>query len=258
MKCKVLLIVLGISLVYCIAILIMPFENKNVEDTDAFVLSDGRRLVSQARRIDIRSYAIEFVASVDKFYFTDAIYEWQKTPGFGTWFSQVLANVEFSAFFWECPPVTLATAARTPLECRIIDAGSFAPASIDDFKTYLQEDCEAVAFPNLDRSSMLIVPCPTRHAKSHEIYGHLANFCRQATSKEHDSLWRQVAITFDAYLKQRNHLPVWLSTEGSGVPWLHVRLDPRPKYYKTQQFRQWPPPPFFSSSSSSESKSDIV
>jgi hypothetical protein len=27
-----------------------------------------------------------------------------------------------------------------------------------------------------------------------------------------------------------NMKPVWLSTAGAGVPWLHVRLDDRPKY----------------------------
>ena len=26
--------------------------------------------------------------------------------------------------------------------------------------------------------------------------------------------------------------PVWLSTAGLGVGWLHVRLDDRPKYYR--------------------------
>ncbi len=27
------------------------------------------------------------------------------------------------------------------------------------------------------------------------------------------------------------HTPLWLSTAGGGVAWLHVRLDSRPKYY---------------------------
>ena len=29
---------------------------------------------------------------------------------------------------------------------------------------------------------------------------------------------------------------LWMSTEGSGVPWLHVRLDSRPKYYKHHEY----------------------
>ena len=34
--------------------------------------------------------------------------------------------------------------------------------------------------------------------------------------------------------------PVWLSTAGAGVPWLHVRLDDRPKYYGFGPYRQPP------------------
>jgi len=34
---------------------------------------------------------------------------------------------------------------------------------------------------------------------------------------------------------------VWLSTAGAGVPWLHVRLDDRPKYYHYGPYRQTAP-----------------
>jgi hypothetical protein len=32
--------------------------------------------------------------------------------------------------------------------------------------------------------------------------------------------------------------PVWLSTAGAGVAWLHVRLDDRPKYYGFDEYRE--------------------
>jgi len=32
--------------------------------------------------------------------------------------------------------------------------------------------------------------------------------------------------------------PVWLSTAGAGVSWLHVRLDDRPKYYGFGPYRR--------------------
>ena len=32
--------------------------------------------------------------------------------------------------------------------------------------------------------------------------------------------------------------PVWLSTAGAGVSWLHVRLDDRPKYYGYAPYRE--------------------
>ncbi|MFO1021395.1 MAG: hypothetical protein U0903_11970 [Planctomycetales bacterium] len=34
--------------------------------------------------------------------------------------------------------------------------------------------------------------------------------------------------------------PVWLSTAGAGVPWLHVHLDDQPKYYSHAPYRAVP------------------
>ena len=31
---------------------------------------------------------------------------------------------------------------------------------------------------------------------------------------------------------------VWLSTAGDGIAWLHVRMDPRPKYYQHTEYYQ--------------------
>jgi hypothetical protein len=35
-----------------------------------------------------------------------------------------------------------------------------------------------------------------------------------------------------------NEKPVWLSTAGGAVSWLHVRLDDRPKYYHYAMYKQ--------------------
>lgn len=33
-------------------------------------------------------------------------------------------------------------------------------------------------------------------------------------------------------------VPLWVSTSGLGVSWLHVRLDSRPKYYTYAPYKQ--------------------
>ena len=43
-----------------------------------------------------------------------------------------------------------------------------------------------------------------------------------------------------ALLQRLGARPVWLSTAGGGVDWLHVRLDDRPKYYRHREWRQRP------------------
>ena len=40
----------------------------------------------------------------------------------------------------------------------------------------------------------------------------------------------------DAHLGSQ---PLWLSTAGGGVDWLHMRLDKRPKYYRHLPWRDW-------------------
>jgi hypothetical protein len=42
------------------------------------------------------------------------------------------------------------------------------------------------------------------------------------------ALWEAVGRVAERRL---GTAPVWLSTAGAGVSWLHVRLDDRPKYY---------------------------
>ena len=39
-------------------------------------------------------------------------------------------------------------------------------------------------------------------------------------------------------IKSDNPHNVWLSTAGDGIAWLHVRLDPSPKYYQHDEYRR--------------------
>ena len=65
-------------------------------------------------------------------------------------------------------------------------------------------------------------------------YSHLAAFVRTAPVAQIDELWKLVAME---YVKSINSdHAVWLSTDGTGVPWLHVRLDSIPKYYSYGPF----------------------
>ena len=55
------------------------------------------------------------------------------------------------------------------------------------------------------------------------------------------NFWIQVAKTFDEQIQKRGEdSPLWLSTCGTGVYWLHVRLDSRPKYYSYQEYKRFP------------------
>jgi hypothetical protein len=82
-----------------------------------------------------------------------------------------------------------------------------------------------VVVPNLGRTAELVVP---KGIVAHSAYAHLAVFLRDAPATQVDALWRCVAETALAALHAE---PLWVSTAGAGVAWLHVRIERTPKYY---------------------------
>jgi hypothetical protein len=57
---------------------------------------------------------------------------------------------------------------------------------------------------------------------------------RGAPESQKHALWALVGKMME---QRMGSSPVWLSTAGAGVPWLHVRLDERPKYYGFGPYR---------------------
>jgi len=95
----------------------------------------------------------------------------------------------------------------------------------------------ALAFPNLDRSSILIIPVPKllpggSSGSGYKNYMTIRDFMDTASDTQKREFWKKAAREIIKYLQ--THDQVWVSTHGLGVPYFHLRLDPLPKYYKTQ------------------------
>jgi len=151
---------------------------------------------------------------------------------------RALARSPLAAFFWETPPMTVSTVER-PFEFVLTDARGLAGASpeIDAFREHFARDEDGdgvVAFDNLGGDATLVVPCPLA---SPDAYAHLAAFVRKAPATQVHALFRRLATEALARLSDR---PLWLSTAGMGVYWLHVRLDARPKYYRHAPYKTPP------------------
>lgn len=145
-----------------------------------------------------------------------------------------LAAAPFDAFYWETPPVTIETLDR-PLEMALVDAPPLARTEADPSAFADRFDGEpVVTFPNLGGDAVLVVPAPLG---PEACYAHLAAFVRRAPEAQTDALWSSVAR---AVLERVSGAPLWLSTAGLGVPWLHVRLDARPKYYRHTPYARRP------------------
>jgi hypothetical protein len=152
---------------------------------------------------------------------------WRDDASFREFFNGVLVNSSFAAFRWETPSVTRASACRD-FEFVLLRSDGLAgrvdsKAFTEHFKAAKGSD--VVTFQNLGRDATLVVAAPIGDEST---YGHLASFVRDAPNSQRHHLWQAVG---EAMQKRLNDAPVWLSTAGYGVSWLHVRLDSRPKYY---------------------------
>lgn len=145
-----------------------------------------------------------------------------------------MTDVPYTAFRWETPPVTESTLTR-PVEFVVLDSPGLArrpdPKAFAEHFDAASED-GVVVFPNLGRDAIMVVPCPLTSTSA---YGHLAAFVCEAPEKQQQALWRSVG---EAMSQRVGSKPVWLSTAGGGVSWLHVRLDDRPKYYGHGPYRR--------------------
>ena len=170
--------------------------------------------------------------------FEDVAMRWQDDEEFRDFFVRTITDSPFQAVRWETPPVNALTKKRefefvllnTPALVRPIDRLPFAGS----FQT--NEPNQVVVFDNLGKDALLVVPGP---AEVDDQFSHLSGFLKQATRDHVHHLWRMVGEHFTRRIAEQNPNPVWLSTAGMGVAWLHVRMDTYPKYYGHSPYREW-------------------
>ena len=160
---------------------------------------------------------------------------WRTDAGFCSFFNRLLASAPFAACFWELPPLTRATLDR-PFECVIVDSPALAGATAEHaaFASYFEATTgPAVDFPNLGGDAILVAPCPQEFGPG---WPHLAAFVRDAAASQQQALWQRVG---ECVTRRMSDRPLWVSTAGLGVYWLHVRLDSFPKNYSWRPYTQW-------------------
>ena len=162
---------------------------------------------------------------------------WRTNSDFREFYTQILAQSDFSAYFWEAPPVTLLHF-DMEYEFVLIDSHALARVKPDirSFSDQFVKDTKnegVITFNNLSGDSVLVAPCPII---SPDTYPHLASFIRKGPDDQIQTFWKKIG---EAMLARVNDKPVWLSTAGMGVYWLHARLDSRPKYYRHGDYKKW-------------------
>ena len=192
----------------------MPEEVRIVHGDDRFTLeSDGRVLgfaeVFEGLRTDDR---------------------------FGARLTEALRSSPAPAFFWECASVSRKSA-TSPFEFVLVISRPLATVQADPtpFASKLAGGTGPIrTFENLSGDARLVAPAEEGPRAA---YAHLATFVREAPTVQVAALWRAVGAAAGSWLETRSE-PLWLSTSGLGVHWLHVRLDASPKYYSHEPYRR--------------------
>ncbi len=213
--------------------LVSPARSKPIEltrllyvsvwQTDTEILGDGRCL-----KLRISSAGKPLL-------YEDVIELWQRDESFCDYFAGLLAGSPFPAYFWETPPISRQTR-QQGFEFVLVDSPTLArvspdPLAFGDCFESASEYETVVEFPNLGGDAGLVVPVPQEPGSD---YTHLAAFSRAAPRVQQQELWRRVGVSISRRLGNE---PMWVSTSGLGVYWLHIRLDSYPKYYTHRQYR---------------------
>lgn len=171
----------------------------------------------------------------------------------------------YEAYRFETPGVSSETVSGTRFEFVLVEDADLARfAATPDpntFADYLSSpSCESdgdsdppagCIFTNLGGDATLVAPRDWSPESSPSMYsscyGHIANFVRGAPEQQVLQMWNTLGKTLGEKLLKPStsssveiSKPLWFSTAGDGVAWLHFRLDSRPKYYHYGAFRKFP------------------
>lgn len=167
--------------------------------------------------------------------FADALDLLEGSGPFREFLGTTITQSPFVALRWETPPITRETRGRSFEFVLVDDPWLVAAPEPDVFAPYFDAqppDVLALAVPNLGRTATLVVP---RALGRPAVYAHLKAFLHGAPEPQVHQLWQCVARTARQGLSER---PLWVSTAGGGVSWLHVRLECRAKYYAYRPYAQ--------------------
>ncbi|ACH46891.1 unknown [Feldmannia species virus] len=131
-----------------------------------------------------------------------------------------------SSVFWETSRIS-ADGSSTFKQKQVAASRDLPMSMVGDssaFTKYLYGQTSPVSFYNLNRTAVLVAPPDTG-----KNFAHLGLFYKNSTTQERKQLWRKVAE--EIMKKIRKGESVYVSTHGTNIPWLHIRLDTVPKYY---------------------------
>jgi len=160
-------------------------------------------------------------------------------------FIQLLQNAPYSAYYFETKGTSLQTYQTKQFEFVLVNAPDLMqfikrngpdPRAFQEHFPACSSSLYGCTFMNIGGDARLVTPIPPRSTSSLDSYSHLTTFVRNAPTTQVQSVVQIVATEYLKRLVDVAPRSVWLSTCGTGIAWLHFRLDSVPKYYSFDEF----------------------
>lgn len=100
------------------------------------------------------------------------------------------------------------------------------------FESYIRKSKNryVTSFPNLKGDSLLIIPIPRKKVS----FVTIKEFIDNASIRHQKEFWKYTSQAIKKFIKGKEI--IWISTHGIGIPYFHLRIDTKPKYYQTKRF----------------------
>jgi len=157
----------------------------------------------------------------------------EKDRGFISKLKEAILSTELKTIFFNCPPLT-SSILEEKFEMAILEAPGLDGIRTDmyTFEKNLRNKDLVASFENLGGDALMVCPVPLE-GQNKQIYSSLGPFIHGAPMEQQIAFWGDVGSGLSELVNNRT---CWLNTEGSGVHFLHMRIDSRPKYYHYLEF----------------------
>jgi hypothetical protein len=205
----------------------------SLAETTDFRFAGFRASISEDVRFGVRRFHVGEPGRMSFRRFFDLM---ASQAEFQRFLSQLLRESRLSSYLFEMPPVK-ASNIDSPVEFVLIPGPLMtgAPdrhAYEEYFAWPIARSRGVVSFPNLGKDALLVVPVPT---SEHSDYKDLRSFLESAPTEQQSALWSELGSQVLSHIRKER--AIWVSVAGGGIPWLHFRIDDRPKYYRYAPYR---------------------
>lgn len=137
-------------------------------------------------------------------------------------------------FFWETTPITNQNSnfQETFIQSKTLNNLQEDWSRFQQQLQNIPKGKYVTSFYNLSGDALLVVPVPVQTKKRN--FTTLKDFIDTASITQQKQFWKEVAKQI-RLLTKNGDKKYWVSVHGLGVPYLHIRICTKPKYYVTKR-----------------------